>query len=251
MFIQDPTNVGHERKVEIESIKYNRNYRISRRIMNQRIKLTALFAALFVFSLTAAVFSQTNPTPTPEEVPEVVSRDDSVVEDVPNATSDVRESTDRPVTVPVTQPTEIRLPRSVASPYSIDLSEAQQKMVLYLDLLTRTEARAEGLRSNLFEMIEKENSVLSRIRQVEYSLRPEQIQNAAALSGSLRPEQIRSEREKMLNAEKSNLESLLAQIRNSRQSLENSIVNADRLVERIRVKFEAFVETALNEGEEF
>ena len=119
--------------------------------------------------------------------------------------------------------------------------------MLFLDILTKTEERAEGLRSRLIEMIEKENVVKAKIQRIESSLRPEQLRNSAALVGSLRPETVREERSRVLNEEKANLESLLLQISQSRTSLENAVESADRLVNRVRARFEQYVERMLEE----
>jgi len=220
--------------------------------MKSKLKMNVTFLTfIMVFAFTAGGIVAQTDTDSPE-TPVVISRDKSVVEKpVKLLKTDVRESTDSSKERTVAPSREIIMPRNVASPYNIKISEAQQKMILYLDILTKTETRAETLRSKLFEMIEKENSVRDRIRQIDYRMRPEQIQNAAALSGSLRPENIRSERLRILQSEKRNMESLLDQIQVSRRNLENAITGADRLVQRVRTKFEAFVDAALEEGSEF
>ena len=187
--------------------------------------------------------------PVNDETPVVVSRDLDATKIPVSPSEDVRESANATGSrLPV--PSEIELPRTTTSPYNIKISEAQQKMMLYLDLLTKTETRAENLRAKLFEFIEQENSVLARIQQVEFALRPDQMQNSAALIGSLRPEEIRAGRSVMLNSEKRNLEDLLLQVRAGRRNLEAAITGADRLVERVRAKLETFVDAALEEGDD-
>jgi hypothetical protein len=201
------------------------------------------FTTVFLFSLIGSVTAQAplpTSTPTPN-TPEVVSRDD-VRESLPTTAKTNR--TARPVPKPVSEP-DIELPRTNASPYNINLSEAQKKLILYLDILTKTESRAETLRSRLFEMIEKENKIRSYLRQLDFGLRDEQIQNSAALSGSLRPEKVREQRARSLNADKRSQEQLLRQIVSSRRNLETSLLGADRLVDMVRRKFELFVEQAL------
>ncbi|NNE65951.1 MAG: hypothetical protein HKN33_05235 [Pyrinomonadaceae bacterium] len=213
--------------------------------MNKWISAMAFVICLVLVNTGAA---QTEPPAETDDGPEVVSRDSADSTTKKNSTEDVRENSSSRVRERTRRnPDELVLPRTVQTTYNIDLSDAQKKMMLYLDILTKTEARAEGLRSKLFEMIEKENAVLARIRQIEYSLQPEQIRNAAALSGSLRPESIRDQRSRLLNSEKSNNESLLRQIRESRANLESAIVSADALVARVRRRFEAYIDAALGE----
>ena len=201
------------------------------------------FATVFLFSLIGHATAQApRPTSTPApNIPEVVSRDD-VRESVPTRAKPDR--TARSIPKPVSEP-DIELPRTNASPYNINLSEAQKKLILYLDILTKTELRAETLRSRLFEMIEKENKIRSYLRQLDFGLRDEQIQNSAALSGSLRPEKVREQRARSLNADKRSQEQLLRQIVSSKRNLETSLLGADRLVDMVRRKFELFVEQAL------
>jgi hypothetical protein len=116
--------------------------------------------------------------------------------------------------------------------------EKQKRMLLNLDILTRAEQRSESLRKQLFEMIEKENSIKLRLDQIELDMRPEAIDRSLQLAGSLRPEEVRDTRRKTLLAEKNNLSSLLLQIQQNRTNLETSVNKADLMVEKLRAKLE-------------
>ena len=94
-------------------------------------------------------------------------------------------------------------------------------------------------------MVEKENTVKTRIEQLQYDSRPEMIDRSAAMSGSLRPEEVRDARRKSLDAERQNLENLLTQIQTSRATLEGNVQKADLMVEKIRLKFEREIDDAL------
>jgi len=126
-----------------------------------------------------------------------------------------------------------------------EYDQKQQRLLLNLDILTRAETRAESLRKQLFEMIEKENTVKSRIEQIQYDGRSEVVDRSVALMGSLRPEEMREQRKKSLDAEKRNLESLLTQIENSRRTLETNVEKADSMVERVRSKLDKEIDDAL------
>lgn len=126
-----------------------------------------------------------------------------------------------------------------------EYDQKQQRLLLNLDILSRAESRAESLRKQLFEMIEKENSVKTRLEQIEYDARPELIDRSIALTGSFRPEELRDQRKKSLEAEKRNLESLLTQIQTSRATLESNVEKADALVEKVRSKFDKEIDDAL------
>ena len=129
----------------------------------------------------------------------------------------------------------------------VDPDEKQKRLLLNLDILTRAEQRTESLRKQVFEMIEKENTVKTKLDALEYELRPEVIERSVALIGTLRPEEIRASRRKSMESERANLQSLLTEIQRNRSSLEISLQRADGLVERLRTKFEKEIDTALDD----
>lgn len=119
-----------------------------------------------------------------------------------------------------------------------DYDEKQKRMLLNLDILTRAEQRSESLRKQLFEMIEKENTVKTRIDQLENDSRPEMIERSSQLAGSLRPEEIRENRRKSLLAEKTNLQTLLTEIQSTRANLAVNLDKAEIMVGKLRTKLE-------------
>ena len=128
--------------------------------------------------------------------------------------------------------------------------EERQKMLLTnLDILTKAEQRVESLRKQRFDLVEKENSIRSRIDQIDVDIRPESIEKNIALVGTLRPEELREARRKSLDAERRNLQSMLNEIIASRTSLENNLLRADALVEKLRVKLERDIDNALSSDE--
>jgi hypothetical protein len=126
--------------------------------------------------------------------------------------------------------------------------EEKQKMLLMnLDILTRAEQRADGLRKQLFEMIEKQNTLQGRLDQITYDLTPDSIERHAATIGSLRPELVREARKKTLENEKRSVESLLTQITTARTRLEQDVERADFMVEKLRAKLEKEIDDALED----
>ena len=119
-----------------------------------------------------------------------------------------------------------------------DPDAKQRRMLLNLDILTRAEQRSESLRKQLFEMTEKENSIKTRLDQIEIDSRPEMIERTLQLAGSMRPEEIRDARRRTLDAEKANLESLLTQLQTTRASLSLSLEKADAMVDKLRTKLD-------------
>ncbi len=224
----------------------------------------AFVALLFCFFISASITdAQTNrrtirptvsPTPLPTQtVPEIISR----ASDYPNTNQ---------IIVPESQPIEnsttldekidkfnTRLKemnsrlKSLESTQKNEYDEKQKRLLLNLDILTRAEQRAESLRKQLYELIEKENSIKSQLERVEYNLRPEMIERSATFAGSLRPEEIRDQNKKSLETEKAKLDSLLLQIQANRANLEDNVQKADTMVERVRAKTEKEIDDALAE----
>jgi uncharacterized phage infection (PIP) family protein YhgE len=125
--------------------------------------------------------------------------------------------------------------------------DRQKRLLMNLDILTRSEQRAESLRKQLFEMIEKENSITARLDQIEYDIRPESIERSLQLAGSFRPEEVRENRRKSLAAERTNLQTLLTQVQTTRSGLDASLRRAEEMVEKLRAKAEKDIDDSLQE----
>lgn len=125
--------------------------------------------------------------------------------------------------------------------------ERQRRLLLNLDILTRAEQRAESLRKQLFDLVEKENSIKTKLDTIDYDARPEMIDRQIAFAGSLRPEELRESRRKSLEAEKRNLGNLLTDIQATRIALEQNVQKADALVEKLRAVLEKDIDDALSE----
>jgi hypothetical protein len=194
-------------------------------------------------------------TPVPQTIPLVISRaDDFPVQEQTIVTENPSEQTEN--TVDNTNNSNASIEELMSriqvleSTQKNQYDEKQKRLLLNLDILTRAETRAESLRKQLFEMIEKGNTVQTRIEQLEYDLQPAMIERYAAFAGSLRPEQVREARQKSLESEKRNLESLMLQIQSNRKSLEDNVFKADFLVEKLRAKLEKDIDDALEEKED-
>ncbi len=136
--------------------------------------------------------------------------------------------------------------KTLESTQKNEYDEKQKRLLLNLDILSRAEQRAESLRKQLFDIIEKESTVKTRIDQLGDELRPENLERSTAFSGSLRPEELRDQRRKSLDAERKNLEDLLTQIQNNHSLLQQSVEKADLLVEKVRTKMEKDIDDALD-----
>ena len=125
--------------------------------------------------------------------------------------------------------------------------EERQKLLLTnLDILTKAEQRSESLRKQRFEMIDKENSIRTRLDQIEVDIRPEMIERSVATVGSLRPEELREARRKSLEAEQKNLQSLLNDVVTARTNLDTDILRSDALIDKLRARLDKDINDALD-----
>jgi len=125
--------------------------------------------------------------------------------------------------------------------------EKQKRLLLNLDILTRAEQRAESLRKQRYELLEKESTVQSRLDQIEIDIRPENIERQVAVVGSLRPEELREGKRKALDSERKNLQALLTQVQTTRASLDGSVDKAEQLVQKLRATLEADIDKTLDD----
>lgn len=107
-----------------------------------------------------------------------------------------------------------------------------------MERLTRAEQRAEQLRSQLMDIQSKIADFEARLEQIEFALRPENIEAATAGYGSTHPEQAREARRKQLEGERSRTQAQLKLAETSKSRLEVAVANADTEVDLLRAKLE-------------
>jgi hypothetical protein len=212
--------------------------------MNNRIKFLplAVFAAVIfagaLFSVSAS--AQNNKTVPPANSPEIINAISANPTDVlANELAQLRKTL---------QSLNSRLrdlnPNSLTPNAKTETAEDRQKKILKsLDILNSAEQRAELLRKQLVESVEKENSIRTRVIQLEEDMRPENVErnlNAVGL-GTRAPEQ-RDARRRSLENERAGLRTLLVQIENSRSRLEEDVRQADTLVVRLRLRVLPLIE---------
>ena len=123
--------------------------------------------------------------------------------------------------------------------------EQQQRTLVDMERLSRAEVRAENLRTQLRDVQEKEGVLQARLEEIEYNLKPENIDRSVSTFGSTRPEDARAARRNMLESDKTRTRAQLDLYTTSRQRLETAIVNADLEVDRLRKRIEAADESQL------
>ncbi len=130
---------------------------------------------------------------------------------------------------------------------TLDYDQKQKRLLLNLDILTRAETRAESLRKQIFEMVEKESEIQQKLEQIQNDSRSENIDRSVAFAGTLRPEELRDMRAKNLDSAKRQLQTLLIQVQETKSNLETNVLRADQLVEKLRIKLEKDIDDALVE----
>jgi uncharacterized protein YlxW (UPF0749 family) len=86
---------------------------------------------------------------------------------------------------------------------------------------------AEQLRAQLRDVQAEEGELQARVQQLDWDLRPENIERYFAGTGSMRPEELREQRRRQLQNEKDRVLSSLQQLGDSRTRLESAITTAD------------------------
>jgi len=107
-----------------------------------------------------------------------------------------------------------------------------------MERLTRAEQRAEQLRAQLMDIQSKIADFEARIEQLDFALRPENIDSATAGYGSMHPEQAREARRKQLENEKGRVQAQLRLAETSKTRLETAVANADAEVDLLRAKLQ-------------
>ena len=88
---------------------------------------------------------------------------------------------------------------------------------------------AENLRAQLRDVQTKEAELKYRLNELDYELKPENIERHFAGVGSTRPEELREHRRRQLQIEKDSIVSELQSISDSKLRLETAITRADAL----------------------
>ncbi|MDT4969586.1 MAG: hypothetical protein QOJ64_4323 [Acidobacteriota bacterium] len=116
--------------------------------------------------------------------------------------------------------------------------EKSQRVLVDLERLSRAEQRAELLRTQMRDVQDKEGNLLGRSEQIEYDLKPENIERSVATYGSTRPEEARDARRRALESEKIRVRAQLDSLATSKQRLDTAIINADLEIDRLQKRLE-------------
>ncbi|MBC7900455.1 MAG: hypothetical protein H7070_10425 [Saprospiraceae bacterium] len=127
------------------------------------------------------------------------------------------------------------------------LSEKQQKLVMGLEILVRAEQRLATLQKFQIDLVEKQGTSRSRLAQIERDAMPQSIDRSVAFEGTTKTEEIRESKRNALQAERQSLQTLLAQINSNLADANDSVREAQYLVQRLRRTFLPQIERELAE----
>lgn len=137
------------------------------------------------------------------------------------------------------QRTVIRLSKQVDKlTDKLEQIEGQQRALVDLERLSRAEQRAEAFRAQLREVQAKEAELQARSEQIEFEIKPENIERSIGTYGTTRPDEVREMRRRQLESERTRIQSQLNLIATSRTRLESAIALADTEVERLRARLD-------------
>ena len=121
------------------------------------------------------------------------------------------------------------------------LSQMQEndRTMLDMERLTRAEQRAESLRTQQLDTETKLADVQARLDQIEFAIKPENIERETAGYGSTHPEETREARRRQLEAERSRLQAQVRLLETNRSRLETAVANADAEVDLLRRRLES------------
>ena len=123
--------------------------------------------------------------------------------------------------------------------------EQSQRTLVDLERLSRAEQRSADLWKQLRDVEAQQADLQARLEEIDYNLRPENIDRSVAGFGSMRPEELREQRRKSLENEKVRVQKQLDQLTANHSRLETAIASADADVERIRKRLDAADQAAL------
>ena len=119
----------------------------------------------------------------------------------------------------------------------LTLTEKQQRLVLGMELLMRTEQRVATLQKFQIDLTDKQNEVRSRLTQIESDLRPRNIENSVALAGTTEAEELRDMKRQKLTNERTALNNLLQQVQSNLAETNDNVREAQGLAYRLRRTF--------------
>jgi hypothetical protein len=115
--------------------------------------------------------------------------------------------------------------------------QTNDRTLIDMERLTRAEQRSESLRTQQIDVESKLADLQSKLEQIEFQLKPENIERASGF-GTLHPEEARDSRRRQLENERARAQAQVRILETSRTRLETAVQSADAEVDALRRKIE-------------
>jgi hypothetical protein len=117
--------------------------------------------------------------------------------------------------------------------------QASQQSMVDLERLSRAEQRSSQLRTELGDVQTKKADLEAHLEQLEYDLKPENIERATAGYGTTRPEELRAQRQRQLESDRSRTRQQLDQLTANEARVQQALAISDIEVDRLQKKLDA------------
>jgi hypothetical protein len=134
-----------------------------------------------------------------------------------------------------------------SSNQGVRLTDKQQKLLAAFEFLNRAEQRLATLQKLKIDLSEKQTSTNTKIATVENNLRQENIDRSIAITGSTNAEEIRSNRRQLLYKQKSELNELSNEIRNTMSDTDAEIRQTVMFLKNIRQRLFPEIEKEISD----
>ena len=125
-----------------------------------------------------------------------------------------------------------------------DLQASQQSMV-DLERLSRAEQRSSQLRTELRDTQTKKAELAAHLEDVEFALKPENIERATAGYGTTRPEEMRAQRQRQLEGERTRTQQQIDQLNANEARVQQALATSDAEVDRLQKRLDAADQAAI------
>lgn len=129
----------------------------------------------------------------------------------------------------------------------VQLSEKQQRLLFGYEILNQTEQLAATLRKSLIETGEREATIKRRLGQVQFDLRPENIDRSLQLQGTTKTDELRENRRRTLENERNTLQNLLFEVETSRAQISENLREAEAFSLSFRKSLFAQIRNAMED----
>lgn len=134
-----------------------------------------------------------------------------------------------------------------SSNQGLRLTDKQQKLLAAFEFLNRAEQRLANLQTLKITLAEKQTTVRMRLAQNEIDSRPESIDRNIAVRGTTDGEEMRENRRRALARQRNEINSLLGEIQESINTVNEEIRQTESFLKNIRQRIFSEIEKELSD----